>query len=68
MTVGIAGLEDHRAGDVAHRQGVLRWRTQMMRVEFLWQLGRDRGDDEREQGLIHAETATRWCSTASTNT
>ena len=45
------GLEDHRARDVAHRQGVLALADPDDRVELLGQLGRDRRDDEGEQDL-----------------
>ena len=33
----------------------LPWRTQMHAVELLGQLGRDRGDDQGQQGLVEAE-------------
>ena len=42
-------LEDHRAGDVAHRQRVLALADPDDRVELLGQLGRDRRDDQGEQ-------------------
>ena len=48
-------LEDHRAGDVAHRQRVLALADPDDRVELLGQLGRDRGDDQGEQRGVDAE-------------
>ena len=48
-------LEHHRPRDVAHRQRVLALADPDHGVELLGQLGRDRGDDEREQRLVEAE-------------
>ena len=48
-------LEDHRPGDVAHRQRVLALADPDDGVELLRQLGGDRGDDEGEERLVQAE-------------
>ena len=53
------GLEDHRTRDVAHRQGVLALADPQDAVELLRQLGRDRGDHEREQPEVSSLMALR---------